>query len=69
MDGVVKFFNHMKGFGFIKANDSEDEYFVHITDIVDEAKISDDDKVTFTADKDEKGLKAVKVSLLSASEE
>ena len=30
-NGVVKFFNQTKGFGFIKMNGSDKEVFVHVT--------------------------------------
>ena len=29
--GIVKFFNHSKGFGFIIDDESKTEYFVHVT--------------------------------------
>jgi CspA family cold shock protein len=35
MNGRVKFFNDAKGFGFIKDNESEKEFFVHATGLVD----------------------------------
>ncbi len=60
-EGTVKFFNNAKGFGFIKLNDSDEEIFVHSTNLIDE--IREDDKVTFEVEKGEKGLSAVKVSL------
>jgi len=64
MEGEVKFFNNLKGFGFIKSNEDNKEYFVHITGIVNEAKINDGDKVKFELEKDEKGHKCVNVSKL-----
>lgn len=61
-EGTVKFFNNSKGFGFIKLNDSEDEVFVHSTNLNDD--IREDDKVKFNVEKGEKGLSAVDVSLI-----
>ncbi len=60
-EGTVKFFNNAKGFGFITIKDSEEEIFVHSTNLVDQ--IREDDKVTFDVEKGEKGLSAVKVRL------
>ncbi|MBP5588918.1 MAG: cold shock domain-containing protein, partial [Bacteroidales bacterium] len=33
--GTVKFFNGRKGYGFIKDADSDNEYFVHATGLID----------------------------------
>ncbi len=60
-EGTVKFFNNAKGFGFIKINDSEEDVFVHSTNLIDEIK--ENDQVTFEVEKGEKGLSAVKVRL------
>ena len=59
--GKVKFFNEAKGFGFIKDNDSENEYFVHATGLID--KVQDNDDVTFDVEEGRKGLNAVEVRL------
>jgi CspA family cold shock protein len=48
-EGTVKFFNESKGYGFIKDNESENEYFVHV--------------VTFELKEGRKGLNAVNVKL------
>ncbi len=61
-EGKVKFFNESKGFGFIKDNESNDEYFVHVTGLVDDVK--EDDKVTFELKEGKKGLNAVNVKLV-----
>jgi CspA family cold shock protein len=57
--GKVKFFNNDKGFGFIKDNDSTEEYFVHHSNLID--SIKEDDEVTFELEQGKKGLAAVKV--------
>lgn len=59
--GKVKFFNDSKGFGFIKDNDSDKEYFVHVTGLID--KIRDNDEVTFDVTEGKKGLSAINVKL------
>lgn len=60
-NGTVKFFNETKGFGFIKDDASDKEYFVHVTGLVD--KIRENDKVTFDLQDGKKGLNAVNVKL------
>jgi CspA family cold shock protein len=59
--GTVKFFNESKGFGFIVDNASGEEFFVHVTGIVD--KIREGDVVTFNVENGKKGLNAVEVKL------
>ena len=60
--GKVKFFNESKGFGFIKDNESEKEYFVHASGLID--KIREDDEVTFDLQEGKKALNAVNVKLV-----
>lgn len=60
--GTVKFFNNSKGFGFIKDDESENEYFVHVTGLIDE--IRENDKVSFDLTEGKKGLNAVNVKLV-----
>lgn len=61
-EGKVKFFNEAKGFGFIKDNDSDNEYFVHVSGLVDQ--INENDEVSFELVEGRKGLNAVNVKLL-----
>ena len=61
-EGTVKFFNNAKGFGFIKMNDSEEEIFVHTSNLIDDIK--ENDNVKFEVEQGDKGLSAVKVSLI-----
>ena len=63
LTGKVKFFNEIKGFGFIKENDSEKEHFVHISGI-NEQTLKEDDEVTFELAEGKKGLNAVNVTLV-----
>lgn len=37
-EGVVKFFNETKGFGFIIPNSGESEIFVHVSGLVDKIR-------------------------------
>ncbi len=59
--GKVKFFNNSKGFGFIKEDGTDKEYFVHATGLIDEIRENDD--VTFDLTEGRKGLNAVNVKL------
>ncbi|WP_366915448.1 cold shock domain-containing protein [uncultured Psychroserpens sp.] len=61
-EGTVKFFNNAKGFGFITVKDSEEEIFVHTSNLIDQIK--ENDNVTFDVEKGEKGLSAIKVSVV-----
>jgi CspA family cold shock protein len=58
-EGTVKFFNDAKGFGFIKDANSDKEYFVHVSGLIDE--IRENDEVTFELQEGKKGLNAVDV--------
>lgn len=57
--GIVTFFNHDKGYGFIKDKESQESIFVHINNCSDE--IVENNVVTFETEKGPKGLTAVKV--------
>ena len=57
-NGVVKFFNEAKGFGFI-TDESGKDYFVHSTGLKD--VVRQNDKVTFEVQEGKKGPNAVNV--------
>ena len=57
----MKFYNEFKGFGFIKDEDSEKEYFVHSSGLKE--SIQENDKVTFDLEEGKKGLNAVNVKI------
>lgn len=57
--GKVEFFNDSKGFGFINDLDSQEKYFVHISELVDEVK--EGDNVIFEIERGMKGMNAVRV--------
>jgi CspA family cold shock protein len=58
-NGIVKFFNDRKGFGFI--NDSNSDQFVHVSGLIQD--IRGNDEVTFDLLEGRKGLNAVNVKL------
>ena len=59
-NGVGKFFNEVKGFGFIKGDDGQ-EIFVHVSGLKEE--IRENDNVVFEVQEGKKGLNAVNVKL------
>ena len=61
-NGTVKFFNGAKGFGFIIDEDSKNEYFVHVSGLIDE--IHEGDNVEFELQEGKKGLNAVNVKVI-----
>ncbi|QNL47849.1 cold-shock protein [Olivibacter sp. SDN3] len=61
-EGVVKFFNETKGFGFITPSDGGREIFVHSSGLKDNIRENDD--VSFEVQQGQKGLNAVNVKLI-----
>ena len=57
--GRVEFFNHSKGFGFIKELDTQEKYFVHVNGLIEEIK--ENDMVIFEIERSFKGMNAVRV--------
>ena len=60
MKGTVKFFNELKGFGFIATEDGK-EVFVHKSELKAGETLHENDAVTFEVEKGDKGPKAVNV--------
>jgi len=60
--GTVKFFNESKGFGFIVEDESNKEYFVHVSGLIDD--IQEGDAVEFDLKEGRKGLNAVDVKVV-----
>ena len=60
-NGVVKFFNTSKGFGFITPDDGSKDVFVHQNGLTDE--ISEGDKVSYDVEESPKGLNAINVKV------
>ncbi|MBS3145184.1 cold shock domain-containing protein [Candidatus Woesearchaeota archaeon] len=60
MKGTVKFFNKMKGFGFVAGEDGN-EYFVHQTALEQGVMLRENDSVTFDVEEGDRGPKAVNV--------
>jgi len=60
--GTVKFFNEAKGFGFIIDEETNKEYFVHVTGLID--RINEGDNVEFELKEGKKGLNAFNVKVV-----
>ena len=68
MEGIVKWFNNQKGYGFIAGDDGE-EYFVHFTALKEGTHIRDNDRVSFEPKETDKGKQAQDVALLQKGSE
>ncbi|MBW2991569.1 cold shock domain-containing protein [Candidatus Woesearchaeota archaeon] len=60
MKGKVKFFNDMRGFGFITAEDGK-EVFVHQSALKEGVVLKENDSVTFDVEEGDRGSRAVNV--------
>jgi len=61
-NGTVKFFNGAKGFGFIIEDETKEEFFVHVSGLID--KINEGDAVEFDLKEGKKGMNAVDVKIV-----
>jgi len=61
-NGTVKFFNSVKGFGFINPEEGGKDVFVHQSGLIDE--ITEGDKVSYDVEEGPKGLSATNVKLV-----
>lgn len=60
MNGVVKFFNTSKNYGFITADDGK-EYFFHISGVEGGKVLNEGDNVSFETEEGDRGEKAVQI--------
>ena len=61
-NGTVKFFNNVKGFGFINPEEGGKDVFVHQSGLIDQ--ITEGDKVSYDVEEGPKGLSAKNVKLV-----
>ena len=68
MEGLVKFFNESKGYGFINPDEGDKDIFVHVSGLVNQRDlIRENDRVQFDTEDDNKGkgAKAVNVERIN----
>ncbi|WP_373767335.1 cold-shock protein [Glaesserella sp.] len=67
LTGTVKWFNSVKGFGFIAPEQGGDDVFVHFSAIISEStyrNLKDGDKVEFEIQASDRGPSAVNVKVI-----
>ena len=60
-EGIVSFFNHDKGLGFIRDLGSGESIFVHINNVQGD-ELNENNRVTFEVEQGPRGLAAIKVN-------
>lgn len=68
MNGIIKFFNTSKNYGFITSDDGKD-YFYHISGVEGEKVLNEGEKVSFEVEQGDRGEKAVKIKKLEDATE
>ena len=66
LTGKVKWFNSQKGYGFIVPDNGSKDLFVHSSTIKSEGykSLREEQKVEFEIEQDEKGEKAINVTVI-----
>jgi len=62
MTATCKFYNDVKGFGFLIIDESKEEIFVHATGL--QEKIYENDRVSFELTEGKKGPMAINVKVI-----
>ena len=62
-EGIVKWFNYQRGYGFIESAAFEGDVFLHHIEFVKNEYIQEGSTVLFEIKSGEKGLKAINVTL------
>jgi len=62
--GTVKWFNPVKGFGFITPDEGDKDVFVHVTAVEAAGMdgLAEGQRVNFETESDQKGMKAVSLT-------
>lgn len=67
--GTVKWFNAVKGYGFIEPSDGSQDLFVHHSNILGDRPLEMGERVQFEVEQTPKGLKALQVSVIEGATE
>ena len=62
-EGVIVYFNHRKGYGFVKSPDVEERVFLHVSEL--EGRASKGKKVVFATEQSSEGIRAVKARIVT----
>jgi len=65
MKGIVKFFDPLKGYGFIEPDGHRKDHFVHRSELKEGVSLDKGDKVEFESEKGERGFQALNVRKIS----
>ncbi len=65
MKGTVKFFDPLKGYGFIEPDGYKKDHFVHRTELSEGVSLDKGDRVEFESEKGERGFQALNVKKIS----
>lgn len=63
-EGVIKFFDHAKGYGFVRDMQSQEEFFFHFSSA--DFEVAQSDAVTFETEVSPRGINAVRISKATA---
>ncbi|MFP4001134.1 MAG: cold-shock protein [Thermoplasmata archaeon] len=61
MKGTVKFFDPLKGFGFIMPDRGGEDHFVHRSELSEGVSLEKGDRVKFESERGDRGLQALNV--------
>ncbi|MBS3782723.1 MAG: cold shock domain-containing protein [Candidatus Thermoplasmatota archaeon] len=61
MKGIVKFFDPLKGYGFIEPDGDRNDHFVHRSELAEGVSLDKGDRVEFKSEKGERGYQALNV--------
>ena len=64
MEGTIKFFNSARGYGFISSPEGGKDCYVNKEDVLDNAELSEGDKVSYEVVQEDRGPRAKDVKKL-----
>ncbi len=66
MKGTVKFFDPLKGYGFIVPDENKKDHFIHRSEISEGVSLDEGDRVEFESEKGERGYQALNVKKIES---